>query len=280
MSIVRAKRNQRFTVIDNTVYADNQLSFQAMGLLSYLLSKPDHWKVSVEQLVKVTDGTEKKTGKEGVYNILRELKKSGFVVTKKHASGKMTYTVYDTPSDAANSPDAANPDQAKTEKEKPDTANPNQAKPNQAEPTLVSTDTKQVLRSSKVKSASPSDDSLIERESEVKQVIEHLNQRTHSKFQNCQSNAKHISGRLSDGHSVEDLMLVIDHKTEEWGHDAKMAQYLRPSTLFRPSKFDGYLNLARLSQSGMARPTQSGAFVPDNTDTSWIRNLDAIGSDY
>ncbi|OEE65890.1 hypothetical protein A1OO_08765 [Enterovibrio norvegicus FF-33] len=154
MSIVRAKRAQNFTVISNQVYADGQLSFQAMGMLSYLLSKPDNWTVSVEQLVKVTGGTAKKTGKEGVYNILKELKSAGFVLTRKYADGHITYTVFDAPiSDNPNQAkpekvraNAANPDLAEPDLVAPNTADPDQTKPNQAEPTLISTEYKQELR--------------------------------------------------------------------------------------------------------------------------------------
>lgn len=154
MSIVRAKRAHNFTVIGNHVYADGLLSFQAMGLLSYLLSKPDNWTVSVEQLVKVTVGTAKKTGKEGVYNILKELKSAGFIQTQKHATGKTTYTVFDSPVFAT--PDADKPNQAKPEQGEPKPDNPNQAKPNQAEPTLINTDLKQELRSNKLVQNKPS----------------------------------------------------------------------------------------------------------------------------
>ena len=45
MAIIRAKRDRNFTVIDNCVFADKQLSFAAIGLLCYLLSKPDNWLV-------------------------------------------------------------------------------------------------------------------------------------------------------------------------------------------------------------------------------------------
>ena len=42
MAIIRSERRKNFTHIDNKVFADNVLSFRAMGLLGYLLSKPDN----------------------------------------------------------------------------------------------------------------------------------------------------------------------------------------------------------------------------------------------
>ncbi|HDI3132805.1 TPA: hypothetical protein PMB21_001479 [Vibrio cholerae] len=133
MSIIRAKRERNFSVISNDVWADGCLSWQAMGMLSYILSKPDNWSISPSQLEGVTQGTAKKTGREGVYNILKELKNAGFISTKKGADGSVEYTVFDHPV-------SAKPNQAKPKKVEPNTANPNEAKPNKAEPTLINTD--------------------------------------------------------------------------------------------------------------------------------------------
>jgi hypothetical protein len=47
---------------------------------------------------------------------------------------------------------------------------------------------------------------------------------------------------LNEGFTVDDFKTVIDNKVAEWKGDAKMDQYLQPSTLFAPSHFDGYLN--------------------------------------
>ena len=129
MSIIRAKREHNYTVISNKVYDKNQLSWQAMGMLGYLLTKPDDWSIIVSELVNVTKETAKPTGKEGVYNILKELRDKGFIVVQKNSDGSTNYTVYDEPL----------PNQGK----------PNQGKPNQAEPTLLNTDIQQVLSSNK-----------------------------------------------------------------------------------------------------------------------------------
>ena len=119
MTIIRAKREHDFSIISNKVYDKNQLSWQAMGLLGYLLTKPDNWKVMVAELVNVTKDTKKPTGKEGVYNIIKELRDKGFIVVKKNSDGSTDYKVFD---------------------------EPNQAEPNQAEPTLINTEYKQVLK--------------------------------------------------------------------------------------------------------------------------------------
>ncbi|MBY7923744.1 hypothetical protein KW453_15900 [Vibrio fluvialis] len=133
MSIIRAKRERNYSVISNSVYKDKQLSFQAMGMLSYILSKPDNWSISPSQLEKVTVGTAKKTGRDGIYSILKELKGKGFISTRKNSDGTLDYTVFDNP--VTDKPDTDNTDKANPHTDKPDQANPDLA-----ETTLISTD--------------------------------------------------------------------------------------------------------------------------------------------
>lgn len=49
-----------------------------------------------------------------------------------------------------------------------------------------------------------------------------------------------INARLAEGYTVDDFRTVIAKKAAEWKDDPKMAQYLRPETLFG-TKFEGYL---------------------------------------
>ena len=141
MAIIRTKREHSYTVVSNKIYDKNQLSWQAMGLLGYLLTKPDSWQVMVAELVNVTKDTKKPTGREGVYNIINELKEKGFISVRKNSDGSTDYTVYDEPIQQSN--------QENTNQGKPNQGKPNQAEPNQAEPTLVNTEYKQVLNINK-----------------------------------------------------------------------------------------------------------------------------------
>ncbi|WP_312990708.1 conserved phage C-terminal domain-containing protein [Atlantibacter hermannii] len=79
---------------------------------------------------------------------------------------------------------------------------------------------------------------------QAKQVLSHLNKTTGSRYQVCKSSLENIRARLADGFTPEELVLVVDYSVEKWGSDLKMAEYLRPSTLFLPSKFPGYLQSA------------------------------------
>lgn len=81
---------------------------------------------------------------------------------------------------------------------------------------------------------------------DVRLVIDHFNSVTGQKLKaSTKSHSENISGRLSDGYTVEDLNLVIDFKNSEWSSDPKFAQYIRPSTLFQAGKFGGYLSAAK-----------------------------------
>lgn len=153
MAIIRSERRTKYTTIHNVVFADNQLSFQAMGMLSYILSKPDNWSVSPAQLITVTKATAKKTARDGVYAILKELRDKGFVGLEKLASGDTNYIVYDKPNpvktDKGCKPNTVEPDLDNTDMDDPNTAKPDPYKPDPSEPTLIKTDLKQELISNK-----------------------------------------------------------------------------------------------------------------------------------
>jgi len=54
-------------------------------------------------------------------------------------------------------------------------------------------------------------------------------------------NAEVIIGRLKEGYTAEQLREVVQAKAEAWRGDPKMAQYLRPETLFGKTKFSTYI---------------------------------------
>lgn len=90
---------------------------------------------------------------------------------------------------------------------------------------------------------------------QAENVYAYLNQKTGRSFQarkpngDPSSNTKYLMDRLKDGYSVEDCKRVIDHKVRDWANDERMASFLRPQTLFRPSKFEDYLGQANSSAS-------------------------------
>lgn len=85
---------------------------------------------------------------------------------------------------------------------------------------------------------------------DVKSVVGQMNAILNSKYKSStKSHAQNISARLNDGHSVDDLILVVKDRLSVWGNDPKMAQYLRPQTIFQAGKFNGYLMAAKTKPS-------------------------------
>ncbi len=96
---------------------------------------------------------------------------------------------------------------------------------------------------------------------QAKQVLTHLNQKTGSRYQVCKSSLENIRARLGEGFTRDELVLVVDYSTAKWAEDLKMAEYLRPSTLFQPSKFPAYLQSATKWESAGRPVRENGNWV-------------------
>lgn len=123
MAILRKAKKDHFTVIDNTVFYDYDLSFKAKGLLCQMLSLPDGWQFSIEGLTKLSND-----GKSAVTSALNELQEKGYFYRKQLKNeGKFTgveYIVSETPLS-----------------EKPMTENPMTEKPISENPPQLNTNT-------------------------------------------------------------------------------------------------------------------------------------------
>lgn len=124
--IVRESRRERFTVVSNAALEDSRLSFQAKGLLVYLLSKPDGWSVSREHLATV--GT---NGISSVRAILTELEQCGYL-TRVRKAGEHGHFAWESIIHENPAPSAENPPMVNPPMEKPPVVNR----------TLVNTDSK------------------------------------------------------------------------------------------------------------------------------------------
>ena len=142
MAIIRTNPSQNFTIVSNGIFESN-LSFEAVGLLTYLLSKPPHWSVSVAQLVNRGKKGGHRIGKEKIYKLLNELIDAGYVVRLQTAGagGKFNsvdYFVHDSPQES----------ESRVESEsQPLTDLPDAAAPDAAKPTLVRNEKKKEMNS-------------------------------------------------------------------------------------------------------------------------------------
>lgn len=85
------------------------------------------------------------------------------------------------------------------------------------------------------------------------EALAYLNRATRQQFSPQRDASRHLRERLQEGASVEEMILVIDHRTALWWKNPVMKPYLRPSTLFSREKFWEYLELAR-SWNAEGRP--------------------------
>lgn len=98
MAIIRAKRDKNFSIFDNKLLRDSEISFKARGLLTYMLSMPDNWKFYVSELATHS----KKEGESAIRSAIEELEKAGYMkrVRQRGEKGRFSsvdWYVYDEP---------------------------------------------------------------------------------------------------------------------------------------------------------------------------------------
>lgn len=90
MSVLRKEKKGNFTVIDNAIFKDRNLSLKAKGLMCLMLSLPDDWNFSIRGLATLS-----KDGESAVRSTLNELKKEGYFYRKQiRKNGKITKIEY------------------------------------------------------------------------------------------------------------------------------------------------------------------------------------------
>lgn len=96
MSIIRVVKNNNYFVASNEPFNDKHLSWEARGVMGYLLSKPDNWQVMFNDLVNSGPA-----GEKFIRRILKELQEYGYLERKQShlPNGKYEWvsTVYETP---------------------------------------------------------------------------------------------------------------------------------------------------------------------------------------
>lgn len=99
MIIRSPKPNTGYTVLDNRLLANANLSYRARGVLAFILSKPDHWQTNAPALARAS--TE---GRDAILKALAELEAEGYVIRTRHqdTAGRWTtiVTVFDEPQPA------------------------------------------------------------------------------------------------------------------------------------------------------------------------------------
>lgn len=88
MPILRInKRENPFVQIDKNAINNPDLSWKAKGLLTYLISKPDNWKILIEDLQKKSND-----GRHACRTGLQELEKNGYIIKERKRDQNGTYS--------------------------------------------------------------------------------------------------------------------------------------------------------------------------------------------
>jgi hypothetical protein len=95
MSIIRIKKEREYVSIANAILQDKTLSWEARGIMAYLLSKPDGWECRNYDLVN-----QGPAGKHIVQRVLKELQKTGYIHRYQKSDGhkiEWVTEIYETP---------------------------------------------------------------------------------------------------------------------------------------------------------------------------------------
>jgi hypothetical protein len=82
MNIRRAKRPKTYTNIDNKLINDTRLSAASLGVLIYLLSKPDNWTALKPEIKKRFSTDRNKLSTTGLDNCFKEMRDAGYAKLK------------------------------------------------------------------------------------------------------------------------------------------------------------------------------------------------------
>lgn len=195
------RRNNPFAMIDKGILQDHRLSFKARGMAAYLFSHENGWQVRMADIVEASE----KDGIDAVRAGMKELEalKYATLKTDRGEDGKVAGKHWEV--HEAPTDMGKIPTSGKTDDGKTPTIN------NKDIPIYTL-------------------------------VVQFLNEQTGSKYRaGSKKTQSLINARAREGAGIDDFKRVIAHMAAKWRNDAKMAQYLRPETLFG-TKFEGYLN--------------------------------------
>lgn len=98
-----------------------------------------------------------------------------------------------------------------------------------------------IIKKSQAKAQNMSLDELFLQDAQI--ILTDLNNRTKRRYRLNDATIVMIRGRISEGYTVEDFIKCHEVMCLRWQNDAKMTEYLRPSTLYRPVHFAEYVAL-------------------------------------
>ncbi len=153
-AILKRRVRRDFTILPNDVIRDKRLSWKALGLLAYILSHPEDFRINLEYLTK-----QKKDGRDGTRTGLKELELAGYLTIRqpRKEKGKFDNFIWEITDD----PNNACADQKSPVSENPIPVKPNTAKPNSENPTLINTSSNKELNVRNTTTTNPADNEQV-----------------------------------------------------------------------------------------------------------------------
>lgn len=82
---------------------------------------------------------------------------------------------------------------------------------------------------------------------DIEEVVAYLNKKVGTNFSaKNKETVQLLNARFKEKYSVADCFKVIDNMYDAWFTNEKMREFLRPSTLFRPTNFENYINREKI----------------------------------
>ena len=128
MSVFRVEKTKGYTVMSNHHLRNHALSLKAKGLLSQMLSLPEDWDYTLQELAQIN-----KESIDAIREAVRELERAGYIKRSRERDERgclrgTVYTIYEQPH--------AEPTPEEPTQEKPALDNPTLEKPMLDKPTL------------------------------------------------------------------------------------------------------------------------------------------------
>jgi len=86
-TIIRTDKDSNYSIIDNYPINDDRLTFEARGVLNYLLSKPNTWQLSIKDIMK-----QGAIGRDKARRIIKELQTQGYIYRQKQDAKSKKFT--------------------------------------------------------------------------------------------------------------------------------------------------------------------------------------------
>ena len=130
--IIRRTVRRNFTTLPNELIRDGRLSWAALGLLVYVLSLPDDFRLRLSHLAK-----QKASGREATRSAAKLLEEAGYLTIRRQRGqrGRFAQTTWE----VTDTPEAAIDPEIPPRSGNPNTVKPDTVKPYPEKPTLLNT---------------------------------------------------------------------------------------------------------------------------------------------